>query len=766
MKDFKVLMKNVSFFLLIYLLSVFLEAQESAGVLMGRVFDHSTNHPVPFASVQLLNSDQGTQSDIDGNFVFKNLPPRTYQVRVSAIGYISETKTDLTINTSKPSEIVFALKESLLELEGVTITSDYFVKDPFETNSIATLSYEEIRRAPGGFEDVIRALSILPGVAQADAGRNDLIVRGGAPSENLYFIDGIPVPNINHFGTQGATGGPLSFINLDFVNETTFSTGGFPVLYGDKLSSVLQINLKEGRKDKLGGKATISASQFGLNLEGPLAQNSSFLFSARRSYLDFIFKAAGFGFVPEYYDVLSKYNVAINSKCFLSFLFVGAFDNVKFFNDTEEKRYDNSTVLGSDQTQYATALQFKHLFAEGFYTISLSRNFVDYNTSQQDSLLNPIFLNKSREGENIIKLDLIYKISKLTELNFGAEAKLIKFGADIFFPPFQTTFGETLPLNSVVTGKRYYKYASYVNWNQMFLQRFIANAGLRFDYFNALTTKQYVSPRFSISYMLTPITNINFSSGIFNQFPSYIWLSGNPSNKNLKAIRVSQFVLGFDHRIKEDLLFKNECYYKAYSNYPTSLIRPYLSLANTGAGFAGSEDNFSAFGLEPLVSAGKGFSRGIEISLQKKSSDIPHYGILSITYNESKFIPLDGVERYGSFDQRWIFNISGGFIFNNNYEASFKFRYASGKPTTPFNLDGTQSIANYNSERLAPLHSLDIRVDKRWFFDHLTLITYIDIQNIYNNKNGGYIRWDRREKKAIKNQSIGLLPTIGVSLEF
>jgi len=759
-------MKTSYFFLFYCFFTLSINAQELTGTLYGKIFDHSTNQPIPFASVTLLGTGRGTESDISGNFRISNLPPQAYQLKVSAIGYAPEIKTDITINTAKPTGIDFALKESVLELEGVTITSDYFMKNPFETNSVTSFNYEEIRRSPGGFEDVVRALSVLPGVAQADAGRNDLIVRGGAPSENLYLLDGIPIPNINHFGTQGATGGPLSFINLDFVKETTFSTGGFPVLYGDKLSSVLQINLREGRKDKLGGKATISASQFGVNLEGPLSSKSSFLFSARRSYLDFIFKAAGFGFVPEYYDVLSKYDLDIDPKSSLSFLFVSAFDNVKYFNDTQDKRYENSTVLGSDQIQYATAMQYKRLFDDGFFTLSFSRNFVDYNTSQKDSLLTPIFLNTSREAENVLKLDLIYKTSKLTELNIGAEAKLIKFNANIFFPPFLTTFGETLPINSVDVAKNYYKYGAYLNYNVMFLQRFTANAGVRLDYFDAINTKYYGSPRLSLSYMLSPITNINFSTGIYHQFPSYIWLSGDPANKNLKAIQVNQFVFGFDHRIQDDLLFKNEFYYKDYSNYPTSLVRPYLTLANTGAGFAGSEDNFSAFGLEPLVSAGKGFSRGIEVSIQKKSSDIPHYGILSITYNESKFIALDGVERYGSFDQRWIFNLSGGFIFSNSLESSFKFRYATGKPSTPFNADGTQSVANYNSSRLDPLHSLDLRVDKRWFFERYTLITYLDLQNIYNNKNGGYPRWDQREKKVVKNQSIGILPTIGISLEF
>ena len=204
------------------------------------------------------------------------------------------------------------MSEAVIELEGVTVSSDVFENLPTEVNSVKKFSYEEIRRSPGGFEDVVRALSVLPGVARQSAGRNDLVVRGGAPSENLYIVDGLIVPNINHFGSQGSTGGPLSFINLDFVEETTFSTGGFQANYGDKLSSVLKIDLREGRKDRLGGKALVSASQFGLNLEGPVSENSNFIFSLRRSYLDFIFNAAGFNFVPEYYDLLTKYNYNID----------------------------------------------------------------------------------------------------------------------------------------------------------------------------------------------------------------------------------------------------------------------------------------------------------------------------------------------------------------------------------------------------------------------------------------------------------------------
>jgi hypothetical protein len=292
------------------------------------------------------------------------------------------------------------------------------------------------------------------------------------------------------------------------------------------------------------------------------------------------------------------------------------------------------------------------------------------------------------------------------------------------------------------------------------------NIGLRGDYFNPLEKKFYISPRVSTSYQLNELTALSLSAGVYYQAPSYIWLAADESNKKLKHVRNNQVVFGIEHRLREDALLKMESFYKDYRDYPTSIIRPYLVLANTGAGFSGSDDNFSSFGLEPLVSKGKGIAKGVELSVQKKLSEIPYYGILSLTYSQSEFTPLDGISRTGSYDQTWIFNISGGYKFSNEWETSLKFRYASGKPFTQFNSDGSQSIINYNTSRLEPNHSLDVRVDKHWFFKAWTLITYIDIQNIYNRTNRSFVRWDARKQAVDDESSIGILPSIGISAEF
>lgn len=736
------------------------------GSVKGKAVDMMTQQPLPGVNIVIMETSYGTTTDLNGEYELNNLPQGRYKIRASLVGYESVVLPELIITNARPASADFEMKQSTLELGDVTVTADYFHKELNTVNSITNFSYEEIRRSPGGFEDVVRALSILPGIAQADAGRNDLIVRGGAPSENLYTVDGVVVPNINHFGSQGSAGGPLSFIDLNFVKEVDFSTGGFPALYGDKLSSVMNITLGEGRTDRQGGRATISATQFGLNAEGPINDNMNFLFSARRSYLDFIFKAAGFGFVPEYYDMLGKLSMNAGKNDRLSFLFIGAFDNVRFFNKTSEQRYDNSRTLGNDQLQYISSLNYRHLTSRGILSLSLGRNFVDYDFIQRDTLLNPVFVNSSRESESSLKADLIHKLTDHSEISAGAIFRYIRFNADLRLPVFTTTFGDTLSVTSLERGNRYFKGGAYLQFTDKPIEQIGYNAGVRLDYFNAIGSPFTLSPRFSLSWYAGELTTFSLSTGLYYQAPSLIWLQGDSRNKELKSIRALHVILGVQRRLRADTQVRLEGFYKQYSDYPASMLRKYLILSNTGAGFGGPEDNYSSFALEHLVSGGKGNVRGVELQLQKKNSEIPYYGIMSFTYSRSEFTALDKIARPGSYDQQFMFNLSGGYIFNDKWEAAVKFRYSTGKPYTPFNSDGTQSVALYNSRRLPELHSLDLRLDRRWYFEKWYLIAYIDIQNIYNRKNISSVQWDYRKNEIKESSNIGILPSIGISAGF
>ena len=277
---------------------------------------------------------------------------------------------------ARPVELVLELRQSSITIEGVDVRAGYFQRTPDAPVSLQQLTYEEIRRSPGGFEDVLRAIAVLPGVAQAQAGRNDLVVRGGAPSENLFVVDNIEIPNINHYGTQGASGGSQSVTLTSTLCVKPHSPREDSACGTETVSQACSPWISGMvATDRFGGKATLSASQFGLNLEGPFAENGSIVFSARRSYLDFIFKAAGFGFVPEYWDFLGRAHYAVDPQNELTFLAIGAIDDVRFFNDDADKRFSNSRVLGTAQRQYASGVTLRHLFSKGFATLTLGRSF-------------------------------------------------------------------------------------------------------------------------------------------------------------------------------------------------------------------------------------------------------------------------------------------------------------------------------------------------------------------------------------------------------
>jgi len=736
------------------------------GSIRGRVIDQSTKEPLPAAIVQIVDLQIGGSADIEGRFTLNDIPVGTHRVRASLVGYEPHTESDVIVATARPVELVIELRQSSIDIEGVEVRAGYFQRTPDAPVSVQRLSYEEIRRSPGGFEDVVRAIAVLPGVAQAQPGRNDLVVRGGAPSENLFTVDNIEIPNINHFGTQGAGGGPLSYINLDFVRETAFSTGGFGVRYGDRLSSVLNIDLRNGRTDRFGGKATISASQFGLNVEGPFAEQGSLVFSARRSYLDFIFKSAGFSFVPEYWDFLGRARYALDGKNELTFLAVGAIDDVSFFDEDADDRFNNSRVLGTAQRQYASGATWRHLFDHGIATFTLGRSFVQYNGLQRDSLLRPIFSNQSKEGETSLRADVTLRTGQTTEFSFGAQAKLIRFNANLALPGYVSPFGDTLSVN--VQDYRTYgtKGSAYLQLTHKLFTRLTFIAGGRGDFFDLIDKSFAVAPRAALLYEISPLTTLTASAGVYYQSPSYIWLVADNANRELRHVRADQLVLGIEQMLREDLRFRVEGYMKEYRDYPASLGRPYLVLSNTGGGYGGSEEGFASFGFDRLASLGTGRSVGVEFLLQKKLSEIPLYGLASLTLSRTRFASVDGRERPGSFDQAFILNVSAGYQFNEKWEASTKFRYASGRPYTPFNVDGTQNVAAYNSERTSAVHSLDIRVDRRWNFQSWTLITYVDVQNIYNNRTSGSVRWNAREQRVeMDESSIGILPSIGISAE-
>lgn len=750
------------------------------GVVSGQVVDMITQQPVAGATVAVVGTKRGAVTKKDGRFVITKVPAGVYSVKTTLVGYSTDLTNDVVVSPGKPATVLIRLSETTVQLGEAVVVSDAFKRDGSAITSTQLLTSEEVRRAPGVQEDVVRAVALLPGVAIAGAGRNDLAVRGGSPFENLFVVDNIEVPNINHFGSQGSSGGPLSLINIAFVRDVSLSTGGFGPKYGDRLSSVTNLSLREGNDQRFAGEVNLSATGFGAIAEGPLGDKGSYLISARRSYLDLVFGLAGFGFIPEYWDFSAKitYNLSTNDK--LTFLTIGALDKIKFNNDSADNRYTNSRVTAPSQDQYFSGLTWRRLLSNGYFNVTLGRTFTSYNTTQQDSLTNVVFNTTTYEGDNSLRGDLVLLPSSDIEINAGAIVRYASnLAYDITLPGFarRDLVGRPTPLR-VDTSFTAFRAGIYGQVDWMLTDRLKVVLGGRGEYYGFLQNEQLVvAPRATISYLLAPEMTLRLGGGRYYQAPQFIWLIGDPTNtSSLRPLRADQAILGWEWIASEDLKIQVEAYYKVYGSYPVRTFRPQAVLSP-----AGFDDIYNdiPFGLEPLSTAGTGVAYGLEFFVQKKlSTAIPIYGLASISLNRTEFTAADGLARLGAFDSPIIGSIAVGWRPDAEWEISSKLRLSQGLPTTPYITTperaaetgfpiGSLDFAYYNQgERLPFFYALDVRVDKRWFFSGWQLIAYIDVQNATGRRNSNSIRYNQQTNAVELQRSIGVLPSIGLNIQF
>ncbi len=754
------------------------------GAISGTVVDARTKEPLIGVNVVVVGTITGASTDLKGQYVIKNVPVGTYRLRFDYIGYESKLKTDVVVISARPTTVNAELNETVIEGQEVTVTAGYFVEEEKVQPSTIGLTREEIRRFPGGFEDVVRTVSTLPGVAINSAGgRNDLLVRGGGPSENLYTINNIEVPNINHFGSQGNSSGSLSFVNLDFVQDVTFSTGGFSARYGDKMSSVLSLQMLNKIPESFESKITISATQYGLDTEIPIQDKGNFIFSARRSYLDLIFKAAGLPFVPIYTDfnIFANYDLSPKDKIF--FLGLSAINNVDRDQSSLENRVRNAGLLDNSQYQGISGLNYRRLLNNGYIDLTLGMNLFRYRFSQLDQNEIEYFKSDADEWENSVKLQHYWVATKTFGVRSGLSAKFIRNdNTTSFADTIYDRSGNRVPVSAigvdpfVKTNTRAQKYAAFMEVDWLLHPWFNVNAGLRADYYEFLSDKLYLAPRLSVKYKLTDKISIRTSGGIYYQSPSYVWVV-NPFNEQLKALQNRMAVVGWDYLFRDDLRMSLEGYYKKYSDLPSGIVpgvTDYLVLTNTGTGFGGRQDDFQSFGYYDLTSSATGIAYGSELLVQKKFSEIPLYGLFSLTYSKSEVTANNGMTYPGQYDQRFILNLSGGYIFNDKWEIAAKFRYFTGVPYTtlyrpsknPTNPGSIQNLpADYLTSRTPAGHHLDVRVDRYFNFSSYTLIVYLDIQNIYDYKIPQRPSYDFWADEINTSSDIGILPSIGISLE-
>lgn len=718
------------------------------GIIKGSLVDATNNEPILFANILVLDTDIGTTTDEEGNFKVE-VEPGVYNIRFSYVGYKDQTVFEVAVKSSRPTTLEVKMESTQLTIEEVIVKASPFRKTEESPVSLRNIGITEIKRNPGGNRDISKVVQNLPGVTSTSSFRNDLIIRGGAPNENRFYLDDVEVPNINHFATQGASGGPVGLINVDFIKEVDFYSGAFPSNRGNTLSSVFNFKQKDGRDDRIGYTATVGASDIGLTMEGPIGDKTTFLLSARRSYLQFLFDAIGLPFLPTYNDFQAKVKYKPNNKNEFTFIGLGAIDDFELnldANETETQRYQLGFLPVNTQWNYTNGFVYKRYRDNGYWTFVLSRNMlnneaVKYQNNDESSEDNLILNYRSQEVENKFRIENTIRTGNY-KINYGVAYEFVKYNNRTNNKIF-TNFGEQeIVFNSDFNMN---KYGVFGQVSRNFMQeRLIISLGARMDgnsYSDEMVNLlEQFSPRLSIAYALNERFSVNFNTGIYYQLPPYTVLGyqedGVFTNKNngVKYIQSNHIVGGLEYNTASNSKITLEGFYKTYSDYPF-LLRDSISLANLGG-------DFGVIGNEPAVSTAKGRSYGVELLFQQRLYK-GFYGIASYTLGWSEFEDKNGVFVPSAWDARHILNLTLGKSFKKNWEVGINWRLQTGLPITPFDNENSALVSNWNvngralpnynllnTDRQGNFTNLNIRVDKKWNFKKWDLNLYLDIQNV------------------------------------
>lgn len=767
-------------------------AAQNTGSLSGYVRDARSGEPLIGAAIAIEDTELGAVTDIDGFYQIDNIPTQTYQVTASYLGYEKQSRFNVIIRSAGNPSLNFNLQEAVEQLNEVVVSASSR-EDMVTPLSSQTLSAVEIATYPGGNNDIAKVVQSLPGVAGSVGGfRNDIIIRGGAPNENVYYLDGIEIPNINHFSTQGSAGGPVGLINVSFVEQVDLSTSAFDARYDNPLSGVVQFDQRIGNPRRFRTNIRVSASETALTLEGPLFKgeqensNTTFLVSGRRSYLQFLFKAIGLPILPDYWDYQYKINHKIDEYNDISLIGVGSIDDFSVnapdeFDVEQQATLDQVPIIRQWSTTAGISWNRRLKDGSGSMRTSLSTNVLNNGFERFTDNLNETglyFSNDSRESEVKFRHEQTRYWGDWI-LTAGMVAQRAQYTNNTLNLVNELQFESSIDL---------WRYGFFAQASRSFLNnRLDLSLGVRTDA-NTFTTEEQqlirtLSPRFAVSYALDPAKRwrLNASIGRYFKIPPYTVLGfrdnqGALSNRDARYIRSDHLVAGLEYQLNASARITLEGFYKKYRNYPVSVLDQ-VSLANKGGGF-------EVFGSELVTSSGKGRTYGVEFLFQQQFTK-NFYGILAYTFFKSEF-SADGDNFLPSlWDSRHLATFTGGYKFKRNWELSLRYRYAGPSPYVPVN--ETETLENYpaivldysrlGSQRLTSFNQADIRIDKKFNFKKVALDVYLEFQNAFNqnlpqepqygldrDESGNVISPNRLV--VIEQSNSSLLPIIGLVLDF
>lgn len=765
----------------------------------GTVIDKSSRQPLEFINVMIVGLNKGGVTNAEGKFSIGQVPPGIYRLQASAIGYKTITTPEYILST-RDLHIQIEMEENQTELEGVTVTASPFRRDIESPVSLRIIGLQEIEKSPGANRDISRIVQSYPGVAFSPIGyRNDLIVRGGSPSENRFYLDGVEIPNINHFSTQGASGGPVGILNADLIREVNFYTGAFPTDKGNALSSVLDFKLRDGDMERNSLKATLGASEVSLASNGHLGKKTSYLVSVRQSYLQFLFDMLGLPFLPTFTDAQFKLKTRFDARNELTVLGLGGIDKMKLNTkaDDEDNEYILSYLPKIQQETFTLGAVYRHYAGAHVQSVVASHSYLNNRNTkyQQNDESDPdhlMFRLRSTEQNTQLRLENSssfrnWKVTVGTSLDYSQYSNTT-------FQKVYTDRAQTFDYHTYLGIMRWGLFGT-VNYTSID-ERFTASLGLRADANNYSAAMKdlsdQLSPRLSLSYQLTEHWSLSGNAGLYYQLPPYTALgfknnNGLYANKYaLRYMQVSQGSVGLNWRKGDTFEVSIEGFYKDYDKIP-------LSVAD-GIPLTCKGNDYGVIGNELLTSTAQGRSYGAELLLKwliaKKLNLASSFTLFKSEYRtdkESEYIA-------SAWDNRFIFNLRGTYNLPRHWSVGMKVSCIGGAPYTPYDADKSSLVTawnaqgkpyydytRYNEERLPAFTQVDIRIDKTFYMKRCMLGFYIDLQNIAGSKlkqadvlmSTGVIKnpdapitEQRYAMKSLKQESGTLLPTLGITFEY
>jgi hypothetical protein len=766
-------------------------AQDTTGVgAISGVVVNAAGQPVEGVRVCALDTATCATSDGQGAFRLGELRAGAYRLEILPLAGLPFTSDSVDVRAGLDGTVDITLPKVENFQQTITVTAPAFQAPEQVTSSGFLVEPRAILKSAAALQDVSRYVQGLPGVAiGTNDFRNDIIVRGGSPLENLFVVDNVEIPNINAFANFASAGGTVSLLDAELLQDVTFLTGGYPAPYINRTSSVLQVTQREGNRRAFGGWATIGFAGAGAILEGPInAGKGSWVVSARRSFLDLFTQDVGFGGVPVVYSFNGKAVYDLTPRDRVWAVNVAGIDQIRLglteSTDLEEEianfdiRYDGwrsatgfnwQRILGSrgvgllgvTHSEAKVGQQVKDLVAEGVPPAGVSPEDIIAQSPV-------VYFEDSREGETTIKYDLTVHLPFFDTVQAGGSVKAFRINYTVESP-----YGNDTPYSPVSgidpffldTRFRSYQTGAYLQVSKQVASRANVTLGGRVDHYDILSEARF-SPRAGVKVRLTDTLSWNSSAGSYYQQPAFLFVSAFPQNASLVPWRADHYVTGLAWSPDADLRVTAEAYRKSYTDYPVASDLSTVSLANIGDTFDVREILF------PLTSAGEGYSEGVELFVEKRLTSTL-YGQGNLSFSRTRHAGLDRVLRPGSFDYPFVFNLVGGYRLSPVWELSARLSFLSGRPFTPYDQAvstaqrrGVYDLTRVNAERAPNYGRVDIRVDRTFTAGGRPLNLFVGVQNVTNRRNFASYSWNRRTNTQQFGEQQGIFPIVGLDWRF